>query len=55
MIVVTFDLTKASADEMIIGNRVLDQLRNSMSFDVLQVNVIEKETSDTLDLPFGDQ
>jgi hypothetical protein len=41
MITVTFDLSKATNDELVMGNRVLDQLRNSLSVDMLQVNVID--------------
>jgi hypothetical protein len=52
MITVTFDLSKATGDEIFMGRMLIDQVSSRLPISMLQIHVIEPETDDNLELPF---
>jgi hypothetical protein len=52
MITATFDLYKATPDEIDQARVMIDQVSNSLPVSSLQINIVEPEVADNLELPF---
>jgi hypothetical protein len=53
MISVTFDMTRATEDEILMGSILIDMVSNRLPMSMLEVNVIQPEIiNDTPELPF---